>query len=354
MFVMDLSVLPWVDYGFVAGALVASLLFAEALLFVFDKLFKGLVSRTQTKLDDVLFEASRGPTKLLFMVLAAYLAVDRFLGGPSAFGRPLDFYLLVGVIVAAAHFAASLLNAFMKWSIYEKGYRKGKTAFFPMFRKIILLAVYAFAFTVILTLFGVEIGPLLASLGIAGLAVALALQSTLSNFFAGVYILADKPLKIGDYVSIGSESSGVTGFVKEIGWRNTKVQSFANTVFVLPNESVVNSTIINYTSSKDKGRGVLFDVGVDYSSDPDKVERLLKKAVEKAAKKDESIDSEYQTISRFQNFGDSALTFRLIFRVKDYTSRWAAESHVKKEILKLFRKSKVNVPFPIRTVYLKK
>ncbi|PIO02752.1 mechanosensitive ion channel protein MscS, partial [Candidatus Micrarchaeota archaeon CG09_land_8_20_14_0_10_55_25] len=183
---------------------------------------------------------------------------------------------------------------------------------------------------------------------------ALALQSTLSNFFAGVYILVDKPVKVGDYVSIDSESSGVTGFVKEIGWRNTKIQSFGNTVFVLPNDKVANSTIINYSSAKDKGRGVLFDVGVDYSSDADKVERLLREAVKEAAKKNEQIVKDFEPVVRFENFGDSALYFKVIFRVQDYTARWSAEAQVKRRILDLFRKNKVSVPFPIRTVYLKK
>jgi len=351
---IDFSVLPWSGYGLVAAAIIAAFVLAELLLAVFDKLLRSLVSRTQTKLDDMLFEASRGSVRLLFVVLAVYLAVGQFLGDPVAFGHPLDFYLLVGVIVAAAHFIASLVNAFLKWSIHEKGYRKDKTAFFPLFRKLVLLFIYVLAFTIILTLFGIEIGPVLASLGIAGLAVALALQSTLSNFFAGVYILVDKPVKVGDYVSIDSESSGVTGFVKEIGWRNTKIQSFGNTVFVLPNDKVANSTIINYSSAKDKGRGVLFDVGVDYSSDADKVERLLREAVKEAAKKNEQIVKDFEPVVRFENFGDSALYFKVIFRVQDYTARWSAEAQVKRRILDLFRKNKVSVPFPIRTVYLKK
>ena len=350
---IDFSTLPLTGYGFTAAAIIASIILADIVITVLDKVFHGLTSKTQTKLDDMLFEASRGPTKLLFVVLGIYLSALYFLGAPSLWGYDWDFFLLVSMILVAGNFVASLLNAFLRWSIIEKGYRKGKTAFFPMFRKIILIAVYAVTVTIVLSLFGVEIGPILASLGIAGLAVALALQSTLSNFFAGIYILADKPFKVGNFIAVDSEG-GVSGFVKEIGWRNTKIQSFANTVFVLPNDKLVNSTIINYSASKDKGRSVVFEVGVDYDSDANKVIKLLKQAVEQSKKKTDAISRDLPVIARFENFGDSALYFKLIFKINEYTQRWGAQSIVKREILDLFRKHKVNVPFPIRTVYLKK
>jgi len=115
-----------------------------------------------------------------------------------------------------------------------------------------------------------------------------------------------------------------------------------------------NSTIINYSSASDKGRAVVFEEGVGYDSDPDLVEKLLKQAVENAAKKNSSIAKDFDTVARFENFGDSALYFKLIFQVDRYEERYGAQAKVKREILLLFRKNKVTVPFPIRTVYLKK
>ena len=339
---------------FTLAAIVASAVVAEVLLRVFERVFKSLAAKTKTTLDDRLVEAEHGPLRLLIIIPGTYLALVYFYGTYAVLERPLEFWFGLALIIGFGHLAANVVSAFMRWYANEVSGARPKADVFPIARKIVKLTVYLATAIIVLQELGVEIGPLLAGLGIAGLAVALALQSTLANFFSGVYLLSDKPVRVGDYVSIDSETSGVSGTVREIGWRTTKVQTLGNVIFVLPNEKVANSVIVNYSSSRDAGRSVIFKVGVDYESDPDKVVKLLKQAVVNAAKKNEAIVKDYKPIARFENFGDSALSFKLIFQVTSHVDRWAAEAQVKRELLDLFRKNKVSVPFPVRTVHLKR
>ena len=335
------------------GIILGALIIVEVLIRVFNVVFHALSSRTKTTLDDRLFEASRGPIRLLFFFIGVYFAVHYAYGPQILLSRSLDDWLVIALIGAAGHFAASLVNAFLVWYANEFKGSKLSKEIFPITRKLVKVSIYAITLLVMLGQLGVEIMPLLAGLGIAGLAVGFALQSTLENFFGGIHILLDKTFKVGDYVAINSES-GTTGFVKKIGWRTTKLKSFGNTEYIVPNDTVANATVINYSSARDKGRSVVFEVGVGYESDPNKVEKLLKQAVKNAAKKNQAIVKDYETIARFENFGDSALSFKLIFQVDKYESRYGAQAQVKRELLLLFRKNKVSVPFPIHTVYLKK
>lgn len=348
-FEFETVTLLWVTLVFFFAVLLAELFvrFLEMAIGLF-------ISRTKTTLDDRLFSASRWPMRALFLLAAGYGVTLYLHWNGEFFGRTSSFWFFIAGAGLFGHLLADLTNAFLKWYGQEfKGKRFAGDAF-PMVRKIMRAAIYLVTFVFILSAFSVEVGPLLAGLGIAGLAVALALQSTLANFFSGVYLLSDKPIRVGDYVAIDGESSGIGGFVKEIGWRTTKIRSFANTVFILPNDKIANSVIVNYSSARESGRSVKIEVNVGYESDPNKVERLLKKAVVNAAKAGAKIYPAFEPIARFQKFGESALVFQLIFRVNSYVDRWRAEAAVNHEILKLFRKNKVHIPYPIHTVQLKK
>jgi len=118
---------------------------------------------------------------------------------------------------------------------------------------------------------GIEITPILPALGVGGLAVALALQDTLSNLFAGIHLLADKPIRVGDYVKLADT---VEGHVEDIGWRSTRVRMLQNVVVTIPNKRVAESIITNYDMPEPR-LALLIRVGVDYGADPDLVERLL-------------------------------------------------------------------------------
>src|SRR4029079_4930090 len=132
---------------------------------------------------------------------------------------------------------------------------------------------------VMLDSLGVQITPLLTALGVGGLAVALALQDTLSNLFAGVHLLADRPIRVGDYVKI---AESIEGYVVDVGWRSTRVRTLGNNVVIVPNKRVAESIIVNY-DMPERRMSLGVAVSVAYGSDPERVEAVVVDEATKAA-----------------------------------------------------------------------
>jgi small-conductance mechanosensitive channel len=210
------------------------------------------------------------------------------------------------------------------------------------------VVIYSIGIMIVLDLIGIEIGPLLAGLGIGGLAVALALQDTLSNFFAGMYMITDKPIEKGNYISF----DGYEGYVEEISWRNTKIRSWDNNLIILPNSKLSQTTLVNY-SKPNKTVTRILKIGVSYDSDPDKIVKVLEKTVKDTLKSTDAGDSNTVPIVKFSDFKDSAIEFKLIYGVTDYTKRFSFEDELKLNILKEFKKNNIEIPYPIQTIYLK-
>jgi len=222
---------------------------------------------------------------------------------------------------------------------------------FPIGSKIAGISIYAVGAIIVLGMLGIEVGPLLAGLGIAGLAVALALQDSLGNFFAGMHILIDKPVKAGDYVRIKNED--VEGTIVEIGWRSTKILQLNNSHIILPNSKLASSVLINY-HLPEKATGIKIAVGVSYDSDTDKVMKVFYEAAKKVVTENEFAVKEFEPKVWFTAFKDSCLEFAVVVKVVDFANKVDLESALNMEILKAFRKNKIEIPFPARTVYLKK
>jgi small-conductance mechanosensitive channel len=209
-------------------------------------------------------------------------------------------------------------------------------------------AVFIVGALVLLGALGVQITPLLTALGVGGLAVALALQDTLSNLFAGLHLLADRPIRVGDYVKIGD---GIEGFVVDVGWRSTRVRLLQNSVVIVPNSTVAKSTIINYDLPESR-MALLVQVNVDYSSDPDRVERLLVEEAERAVDDVPGLLAEPRPSARLiPGFGESALQFTLVCHVVRFVEQYPVQHELRKRILRRLRAEGIAIPFPTRVVH---
>ncbi|MBS3070319.1 mechanosensitive ion channel family protein [Candidatus Micrarchaeota archaeon] len=337
-----------------AGIVLGSIIVADVIIFLFDKLVRPLVSKTKTTLDDFLFESLRGPFKFIAFLAGFYLAFQYSAPNITFFDKDVNQLFFLSIIAAGGHAAARMVDALFYWHATQTG-TPGKLRIskdvFPLVRKLTKIVLYLIAAIIVLSEFGVEIGPLLAGLGIAGLAVALALQSTLANFFAGLYILGDKPIRVGDRISIDSET-GLTGNVEQVGWRTTQIKSFQNVLYIIPNDKLANSTIINYDLAKDKQRTVVLNFGVSYDSELKNVEKALKEVDADLKKMNPNVILEFEPVIRFNGFGDSALNFVFVFQTKTYVDKFQAVHDANALILEKFRKYGIDIPFPIRTVYL--
>ena len=192
--------------------------------------------------------------------------------------------------------------------------------------------VYIVGLLVILAALGIQITPILTALGVGGLAVALALQDTLSNLFAGIHLLADRPIRVGDYVKVADT---VEGHVEDIGWRLTRVRMLQNVVVTIPNKRVAESIITNY-DLPEPGLALQIRVGVDYAADPDLVERLLldeARAVEEVP----GLRGQPAPSARLiPGFGECSLDFTLTCHVKSFTDQFSVQHEIRKRILRRF------------------
>ena len=210
--------------------------------------------------------------------------------------------------------------------------------------------VYVVGLLVLLDVLGVEITPILTALGVGGLAVALALKDTLSNLFAGMHLLVDRPIRVGDYVKIAGD---IEGYIVDVGWRSTRVRMLQNNVVVVPNGRVAESVIVNYDLPEPR-MSLLLQVGVAYASDPDHVERVLLEETRAAVGQVPGLLGDPPPFVRFiPGFGESSLDFTLICQVATFVDQYVVQHELRKRILRRFRAEGIEIPFPIRTVELR-
>jgi small-conductance mechanosensitive channel len=215
---------------------------------------------------------------------------------------------------------------------------------------IIKGVVLTIGFVILLGTLGISIAPLITALGVGGLAVALALQDTLSNLFAGLHILMERSVRVGDFVKL---ESGQEGRVIDISWRTTRVQMAPNTVVVIPNNKLAQSVVTNYSLPEPR-MAMSLSIGVGYQSDPDRVERLLVDEASRGAATIPGLLADPQPAVRLiPGFGESSLDFTLVCHVRSFEDQPLVQHELRKRILHRFRQEGIEIPFPISTVYLK-
>jgi small-conductance mechanosensitive channel len=203
---------------------------------------------------------------------------------------------------------------------------------------------------ILLNEMGLSITPILTALGVGGLAVALALQDTLSNFFAGFYIMMAGQIRVGDYVKL---DSGEEGYVVDISWRSLTIRTLPNNVVVVPNSKVAQANVTNY-SLPEKRMSLLVKVGVSYDSDPDEVERILVEEALAAGGAIPGLLSEPAPFVRFiPGFGDFSLDFTLIVQVSEFVDQYLVQHELRKRIFRRFRREGIEIPFPVRTLHVR-
>ena len=302
--------------------------------------------KTETRVDNIILESVRHPSLYWSIAIGLYVAVDISPLPPKVTAYTLNvLYVLIGLSVSLA--LANLTSRLIQHAMESRELPVPATG---LSRTIIKVIIMAIGILVILSSLGISIAPLLTALGVGGLAVALALQDTLSNLFAGIHVLVERPIRVGDYIKL---SSGEEGYVEDIGWRTTRIKMLANNIIIIPNSKLSQSIITNYYYPE-KRMSLVIPIGVSYDSDPDRVEKILVEEAQKAAGEIAGFLKEPPPFVRFiPGFGDSSLNFTLICQVAEYVDQYLVQHELRKRIFKRFRKEGIEIPFPIRTVYLK-
>lgn len=327
--------------GIVAGSLAIGFLVKNLLV----RYLKKSTSKTQTKVGDMIINAIRTPLPIWFLIAGARLApIPVPASIESYIDKGLDIALSISIIFVVANIAAGIITH------YGRQFSAGEQVS-TIGRNLVKLAVFALGIVLIMGNQGIEITPLIASLGIGALAIGLALQSTLANIFSGFYLLADKPVRVGDYIQI---EGGVEGWVEDIGWRSTKIRTLGDrAIVIIPNQKLAESVITNLYRPNTTFP-VMIEIGVSYNDDPEKVERVLMEIGKEMQDKHEEVVKDKGPVVFFiPGFGDFSLGFRLIVFVKEFTQNFRIQSDIRKLIYKRFQAEGIEIPFPIRTVYLK-
>lgn len=326
-----------------------SLVFAAFLLVVRALAFRFLskrAQRTDSRLDDVFVNSLRGPTFLWAAALAIYLGVE-FSALPEKYafiaGKAISVIVILSVTVATANLSGRIF----------KGYIQQSDLPLPttgLAYALLKGVIFAVGILVILGVLGISIAPLITALGIGGLAVALALQDTLANLFAGVHILVEKSIRIGDFIRL---ESGQEGYVDDITWRTTRVRMLPNNIVVIPNSKLAQSVVTNY-HLPEKRMSLLISVAVSYSCDPERIEKILVEEAKSVAGQVPGLLREPEPFVRFiPGFGESSLDFTLICQVAEFVDQYLAQHELRKRIFKRFREEGIEIPFPQRTVHLR-
>lgn len=219
-----------------------------------------------------------------------------------------------------------------------------------MFANLTRILVFILGILIALQQLGISVTPILTALGVGGLAVALALQETLSNLFAGIQMIASKQIRPGDYVKL---ASGEEGYISDITWRYTTVRALPNNTIVIPNAKLAAAIVTNY-DYPDKEMSISIRIGVSYDSDLEKVEKVVIEAGVEMMKHVEGGVPEFKPFIRYHTFNDFSIDFDLILRSKEVTNQYLIKHEFIKRIHRRFKEEGIKIPFPIRDVYLQK
>ncbi|GAA3030840.1 mechanosensitive ion channel family protein [Streptomyces glomeratus] len=327
-----------------AGIALAAGLLAAFLLRMLLRWLGRHASRTRWSGDDVIVDALRTVVPWSAITggaasAAAVLPLTRTV--QHHVNQTLSVLLIFVVTLTAARVIAGLVRTVTQS-------RSGVAGSATIFVNITRVVVLALGFLVTLQTLGISIAPLLTALGVGGLAVALALQDTLANLFAGVHILASKTVQPGDYIRL---SSGEEGYVVDINWRQTTVRQLSNNLVVIPNGQLAKTNMINYTRPEQQ-LTVLVQVGVGYDSDLEHVEKVTTEVVAEVMTEITGAVPDHEPAVRFHTFGDSRIGFTVILGVGEFSDQYRIKHEFIKRLHKRYRAEGIRIPAPTRTVAL--
>lgn len=333
---------PWILYLIeTAGLILAAWIFRTVVI----RQLRKWAKRTVTTVDNAVVEVlDKAIWPLLSLgVLAGTLNMIEL---PSKFLRVSNRVVSVAVMVVAIYYAAKICQLLLEaWLKTEPG-REGMV---DPARFGVQVLFTGMALMIVLDNLGISLTAIWTTLGVGSVAVALALQDTLSNFFSGVYLRLDRPIRVGDYVKL---DSGDEGFVATMGWRSTRIRTLPNNTVVVPNGKLASAIVTNY-SLPEPAMSLLIPMGVSYDSDADKVERILIEEALAAAENTPGLLKDPAPFVRFiPGFGDSSLDFTLICRVSTFVDQYLAQHNVRKRILARFRREGISIPYPQRDVHV--
>lgn len=332
-----------ISLAFILGAIVLGRLvrwFAE-------KILPKLTAKTETQLDDVLVEVLKAPMLFALTLVGFWIGIKRLSMPVNVMAMIADIYKFLLVISATwfiSRAVSTFINVILKEKVNDESSRMDEHAL-SLIKKVSSFVIWSIGVITALNNVGVDVGALIAGLGIGGVAIALAAQDTAKNIFAGMMILFDRPFKIGELITI----DGTTGYVEDMGIRSTKLRTYSGQLVVIPNYKTADSNLTNIT--REPSRRIELNVGLTYSTTPEQMRQamdILRNLPSSVAGIEEKVKV------YFTSFGDFSLNITCWYYIKKDSDLFETQSAVNLQVLDEFNAHGLDFAFPTQTLYVNK
>ena len=322
--------------------LIGTIIFVSLSYFILKFIVKRIAGKKKSYGEFILKQLSK-PVLLLVLFVGLYTAIKP-LSLLINYRTIIDGSFFVIVTLIFALLISRILTVIMLgWLKVRRGFQRTP----GLLNKTVTIIIFIIAISVILGYFKFDITPLIAGVGLGALAIGLALQSTLTNFFAGVHILSDKPIRVGDFIELDENTSGT---VEDIGWRSTRIRMLTDNLLIIPNGKLAESNIINYSMPK-QDLSIWVPCGVAYESDLKKVERIALEVAKEIQNTIPGAVKDFEPQFRYREFGDSNINFITILRIEEPIKRFIVRNEFIKALKERFDKEKIEISWPIRKIY---
>lgn len=326
---------------YTVSGLIAGLLLNKIVM----PLLARLAAKTTLRSDDLIIKTIRKWVIPWCLALGLFLGLKR-LELDNNFHYWLRNGLMIFYILSATLILAKVVSGMIKLKA------AGTDAIIPsssIISNIIIVIIYCIGLLIILQSQGISITPVLTALGVGGLAVALALQPTLSNLFAGLQLISSGNFNRGDFVKL---TTGEDGFIEDITWRSTTIRAAADHIIIVPNSKLAEMTVSNYYLPQHEITFAV-EIGISYDSDLAVVERITKEVIKETLEESTEGVTAFEPETRFSAFGESNIRLKAFLRVNNYTAQFEVKSEFIKKLHKRYIQEGIEISYPIRTVLMK-
>ncbi len=305
---------------------------------------KRMARKTTTQIDDIVINSADLPLTLLALVLSAGI-LHPFLPFPPE-SKVLNYYGMgfkAAIILTMIIFVDQLCDGFIRFYATKMDALRSSAILVRGASRIIIGGI---GLLIILDSFGVSITPIIASLGLGSIAVALAVKSTLENFVCGMQLITDQPIMVGHFIRL---ESGEEGYVEKIGWRSTWVKLPTNNMIIIPNSFLINSKITNY-HYPERILVVKMEVGVHYGSDLEKVEKITIEVASDVMKNVKGGVPNFAPVIRYHTFDASSINFTVVMQAQEFSDTGVVKHEFIKRLHRRYNQEKITIPYPIQAV----
>ncbi len=314
-------------------------------LLILRKFLLELLRKLPQEHFGIVLQIASFPSLLWIVLTSLYLTLKLYPPFAISQGAFLEKAFISLLILSLTLFFANLVSELLRFYISKTSLKFPRTGIIFWLTKFLIIILGVIT---LLSFLGIPVIHFVTTLGIGGLAISLALQGTLSNFFSGLNIIASRQIEVGDLIKL---ENGEEGYVQDITWMNTVIRKRDGNAVIIPNSRLVNSVVINYHKPTSESN-VIVPLSVSYSDDLEKVEELTLKVAKEVQESVDGADPNFEPFIRYTSFGDSGINFHVVLRVLDPEFQFIVRHHFIKRIKKAYKEEGIEIPYPTRKIYI--